>query len=171
MIEKEFYGTMFRICDEGKVYRQSITKIKKWKRIDNNKPNSKGYIQVTFKKNGKVKKFQLHRIVYHLYHPSWNIMNTSKNNSIDHIDGIPSNNHIDNLRVVTHQENHFNKTKAKGYYLHKPTGKWLAHIKLNGKLKYLGYFEHEEDARQAYVEAKLIYHVIQDRSSHKSPRE
>ena len=163
MIEGEFYGTRFSICDEGKVYRQSITKTKRWIRIDNLTPDSDGYILVGLRKNGKLKKFLLHRIVYNLYHPSWNIMNNSKYNCIDHIDGIPSNNHIDNLRVVTHQENHFNETKAKGYYFNKASGKFQAQILLNGKNKFLGYFEKEEDARRAYAEAKLIYHVIRGR--------
>jgi len=167
MIEKEFYDTMFRICD-GKVYRQSITKSKRWKRIDNLKPDSHGYIQVNLRKNGKKKKFKLHRIVYHLYHPEWDIYDTSKDNCVDHIDGIPLNNHIDNLRHVTKQENNFNNHKAKGYYFNKGTGKWMARIHINGKNKFLGYFENEEDARQAYVEAKLIHHVIQNRTTSSS---
>jgi len=166
MIEGEVYDTMFRICD-GKVYRL-YKRSNRWKRIDNLKPNGRGYITVTLTKNWKRKSFHLHRIVYHLYHPEWNIMNTSKDNHVDHIDGNPSNNHIENLRAVTQQENCFNDHKAKGYSFNKRAGKWIAQIKLNGKSKHLGYFENEEDARQAYVEAKLIHHVIPDRTTSSS---
>ena len=38
--------------------------------------------------------------------------------------------------------------------------KWKAQIRLDGKLKHLGYFVNEEDARNAYLNAKLIYHKI-----------
>jgi len=164
MIEGEFYGTRFRLCDDGTVYRLH-KRTKRWNRIDNNEPNSDGYINVGLTKNRKEKRFLLHRILYHLHNPAWNIMNTSRDNCIDHIDGNPSNNHIDNLRVVTNQENNFNRTKAKGYYFNKASGKWKAQIKLNGKIKHIGYFENEEDARQAYVEAKLKLHIIKDRSN------
>ena len=34
---------------------------------------------------------------------------------------------------------------------------------VKGKNKHLGYFDLEEDARQAYLEAKKIYHTIQIR--------
>lgn len=79
---------------------------------------------------------------------------------VDHIDGNKLNNSIDNLRVVNHQQNHFNRTTAKGYYWNKRNNKWLAQIKLNGKTIGLGYYNTESEARTAYITAKLIYHKI-----------
>ena len=38
--------------------------------------------------------------------------------------------------------------------------KWHAQIKLNGKSIHLGYFDKEEDAKNAYLKAKLIYHKL-----------
>jgi len=81
---------------------------------------------------------------------------------IDHIDGDKTNNRIENLRVVTRQENGFN-TKAKGYAWNKQIQKYTAQIHVNGKKKHLGIFDLEEDAHQAYQVAKKKYHIIENR--------
>lgn len=107
--------------------------------------------------NGK--KLLLHRLNYFAWNQSWDINDISKKNLIDHIDQNKTNNHINNLRVVTQSQNKFNTT-YKGYSWFKRSKKWKARIKLNGKEKHLGYFEKEEDARKAYLEAKKIYHII-----------
>ena len=101
-----------------------------------------------------------HRVIYKFYNPSWNIENGSNDNSIDHINGHTDENQIENLRNVTHQQNGWNQTKAKGYCWDKKAKKWAAYIRLNGKTIYLGRYDLEEDARNAYLEAKKIYHII-----------
>ena len=63
-----------------------------------------------------------------------------------------------NLRIVTSQENSFN-TNAKGYI--KKGKKFQAHIRINNKQIYLGYYDTEKDAHQAYLEAKEKYHIIE----------
>ena len=52
-----------------------------------------------------------------------------------------------------------NRKGTKGYSWHKDHKKWIAYIRNNKKLIYLGYFDIEADAAQAYQKAKLIYHV------------
>lgn len=79
---------------------------------------------------------------------------------IDHINGIKDDNRICNLREVTNQQNHYNRTTAKGYYLHKNTNKYVAQLRLNGKHIYLGIHNTEQEARQAYLDAKQKYHII-----------
>ena len=37
----------------------------------------------------------------------------------------------------------------------------MSKISLNRKTIHLGYFDNEQDARKAYLNAKLIYHVIE----------
>src|SRR6478609_3107466 len=60
---------------------------------------------------------------------------------LDHKNGIRHDNWIDNLREVTHQENHYNRTTAKGYYFHKVRKKFIARIVFEGKQIDLG--EHD----------------------------
>ena len=109
---------------------------------------SNGYVRV--KLNSK--SYQAHRLVYMLVHG-----HIPNNLYIDHIDGNKSNNRIENLRTVTHQENLHNMRNAKGYYKH-PCGKWCAQIHRDGTVLNLGLFTHEEEAREAYLEAKKKYH-------------
>lgn len=78
----------------------------------------------------------------------------------DHINSVKTDNRRCNLREVTTQQNAFNQPRAKGYYFHKPSGKWMAYIRINAKLINLGYFEMEQEARAAYEQAKAIYHII-----------
>ena len=104
--------------------------------------------------------FKYHRIVYYLHNPQWDIHNSSTDNSIDHIDRNPLNNFIENLRVVSHKQNQWNQDR-KGYCFHKARGKYQAQIRVDGKVKYLGYFENEDDAKNAYLNAKAIHHIIE----------
>lgn len=78
---------------------------------------------------------------------------------LDHQNKNRTDNRICNLRILTHQENLFN-TDAKGYCWNKKRNKWRAQIMLNRKTIYLGSFNTEEEARNAYLQAKKIYHTI-----------
>jgi hypothetical protein len=151
--------------------------IKMWKTHGNRKLNKPKWNQlkiITDKDTGykrvsiTPKKYLLHRVNYYAHNQDWDIHNSCiKTNSIDHKKDkgdLPKHqyNNIENLRVVTNQENSFN-TNAKGYYWNKQKQKWHARIMVNCKYKHLGYFDLEEDARQAYLEAKEIYHIIPNR--------
>lgn len=92
-----------------------------------------------------------HRIVWFLHSGYW------PDGVIDHIDGNTTNNNPNNLRDVTHSENSHNNS-GRGYYFHKPSNKWLAQIRLNGKTTSLGYFSTKEEARGAYLLAKQTFH-------------
>jgi hypothetical protein len=75
---------------------------------------------------------------------------------MDHIDRDKSNNRITNLRITTYQENTINcdwVENCLGYGFYKRSGKWKAYVWVEGKLKHLGYFQTEEEARQAYLAA------------------
>jgi hypothetical protein len=94
------------------------------------------------------------RLIYKLHNPEWDINDSSSINTIDHININSLDNRIENLRVATMSQQNVNQTRrltAKGYCRHK--GKWCATIRINCKVKYLGYFEKEEDARNAYLNA------------------
>ena len=106
------------------------------------------------------KMYYLHRVIYKFYNPNWDIEDGSNDNSIDHINGTTTDNCITNLRNVTNQQNQWNHTKAKGYCWREDMNKWRAQIELNGKSIYLGCFDLEEAARNAYLEAKKVHHII-----------
>lgn len=93
-----------------------------------------------------------HQLAWFLYHNELPIV-------IDHINMEKLDNRICNLRNVTSQKNTFN-SKGKGYSWDKCRSKWSAKITLNGKTINLGRFEIEQEARQAYLDAKKIYHII-----------
>jgi len=82
----------------------------------------------------------------------------------DHINSIKTDNRLENLQYITPQQNiQKRKTKdgrnVKGYYLTK-YGKYHAQIKVDNKTIYLGCYDTEEEARQAYLDGKLKYHNI-----------
>lgn len=78
----------------------------------------------------------------------------------DHIDHQTLNNRRSNLRIVTHQENHFNRRNTKGYYWDPRDRKFVAQIVLDGKKKPIGRYDNWLDARNAYVRAKREFHKI-----------
>ena len=119
----------------------------------------KGYNRCEILIDGRRVGILEHRLVWKLAHPDWDIFDTSPDNLIDHYNRNRRDNSLENLHVVTSQQNAFN-TDAKGYCWDKMAGKWRAKIYLNNKSIHLGYFENEEDAHNAYLAAKAIYHII-----------
>lgn len=114
--------------------------------------HSQGYFKI---KIGRY--YFLHRIIGYLF-LGLDIENLET--IIDHIDGDIQNNKLENLRIVNTQQNAFNRIKAKGYCFDKKYNKFKSNIKINGKTIHIGHFDTEEEARQAYLDAKKIYHEI-----------
>lgn len=76
---------------------------------------------------------------------------------IDHIDRDVMNSKRNNLREISRIQNNQNRS-AKGYTFDKESEQYQARIMTNGVSKSLGYFETPEEARIAYLQAKLEYH-------------
>lgn len=79
---------------------------------------------------------------------------------IDHIDGNKLNNKKDNLRLITQQQNTWNRKKhtnnqsgMKGVTF--KDNHWVARITIDGKLHQLGFFKMYEDAVNARLKAEL----------------
>ena len=159
----ELFERKFKLIDDElfSFYKTGGSKTEKWYKIKLSL-SSLGYKTFSFKVKGKCKHFRFHRVVYYAHNNDWNIYDSSKENVIDHIDGVKSNNHISNLRNISQQENSFN-TRCKGYYFHKATGKYQAKIGLNEKVIYIGLFDIEDEAHQAYLNKKEELHIIQVR--------
>lgn len=82
---------------------------------------------------------------------------------VDHDDGNRANNRFNNLKSLTHQQNALNKqrnitnTSGRVGVRRVRSGKWLASIKLNGKMIYLGKHETFDQASSARELAEVKY--------------
>jgi inorganic pyrophosphatase len=82
--------------------------------------------------------------------------------TIDHIDGNPSNNAVENLREATQSQNNRNrKRKLNKYGQHGITllkGKyWMPKLQVDKKLIYVGVYKNLDDAKTAYENAVKKY--------------
>jgi hypothetical protein len=74
----------------------------------------------------------------------------------DHINRNRLDNRKENIRFISHRENDSNKDKTKttskyiGVSWCKQRNKWRSFIRINGKQEYLGLFNTEEQAHEAY---------------------
>lgn len=102
--------------------------------------------------NAKVKKKGM---LLHRY-----LMDPPNHMVVDHINGIPFDNRRINLRIITRDQDRYNRHSVKGCSFHKRDLKWQAYITTNKKRACLGYFDTEKEAHQAYLDAKKIYHII-----------
>lgn len=86
---------------EGKTTFTTRHGIRRWKQryLKDKKPNGRD-VRVTLWKNGKPKDFLVHRIVAYAFIPL-----VENKNCINHLDGNPKNNHVDNLEWCNHLEN------------------------------------------------------------------
>lgn len=115
-----------------------------------------GYRQIGIKK----KIFYYHRVLWLMHFKEW------PKGSLDHIDGNPLHNKIENLRVTTQAENLKNQARAKnntsgisGVCFLKGPERWQAQIFSDGK-RYRKTFKHKEAAavQRKYWEYKFGYH-------------
>lgn len=119
--------------------------------------NSQGYLVFHF--NGAL--HYAHRL-------AWAYVNGAlPEHSIDHINGIRTDNRIANLRDVTTTQNNQNERSARrssrsgllGAHWSGANRKWVSQITANGKVKTLGQFDTASEAHIAYVNAKRELHA------------
>ena len=117
-----------------------------------------GYVFIGITLNGKGRAtYTAHRII-------WKMVHGTEPSSIDHINGVKTDNRLCNLRAVSHSENmknmrlyRTNKSGAAGVYRPPGAKSWQAFIKHNGKRIHLGSFQTFDDARDARARAAIKY--------------
>jgi len=129
----------------GKVYSTYSDKVLST-RVSHN-----GYERVTIRR----KKYYVHRLVAQ----SW-VGNVGNGNGtkihVDHIDADRLNNNANNLRIINRRDNLY-KEKNKLTGAHKTSGgKWMAQIRVNSWLQYLGTYDTQEKARARYNIARMF---------------
>ena len=153
MIGVVYYNDFIRCYRNGVVERKYYYKY--WRIVENTN-NHNGYNDIKI----KGKSIKRHRLIAFCFLGLNDIVGKSgADDCIDHKSGIPLDNSVANLRVATQQVNNQNNPKAKGYIWCKERKKYRARITLNGKLIHLGYYDTEEEAHQAYLDAKEKYHI------------
>jgi hypothetical protein len=98
--------------------------------------------------------YRIHRLVYFMHTGEWP-------EEVDHIDGNPKNNRIENLRACTHKQNlrntgnfSHNTSGVKGVTWQEDRKKWYAYITIDGKMKSLGRHDDFETAAKLATEAR-----------------
>lgn len=116
--------------------------------------DTKGYLSVRINR----KKHMLHRVIFLMhkgYLPEY----------LDHINGNPLDNRIENLREATMAQNNYNKkmpkTNTSGFknvFYDKDTKKWRVRINVNGVKVHFGYHKDLEVAKRVAIEAREKLH-------------
>jgi hypothetical protein len=116
--------------------------------------NSTGYKCTTVNQ----KTYLTHRLIF-LYHYGY------LPEMIDHIDGNPLNNNIENLREANKYQNQQNakrrtdnKTGIKGVTVCKHANKYMARVRIDGVRKYLGLFDTLDEAEKVITQTRLKLH-------------
>ena len=117
--------------------------------------NKNNYINLGIEK----KRYYAHRIIWEMHNGT-----IPDGYQVDHINGIRSDNRIDNLRIVRNSENSknqkrksTNKSGMTGVSWDTQTQRWRAHITVNGKMISLGRYIDKIDALTARKNAEIKY--------------
>lgn len=122
-----------------------------------------GYLFASVSKNGKRENLYIHKSVAKAF-----ILNPYNKPFINHMNGIKTDNRSENFEWVSSRENQahsLNRVRASKYYgVHKKNRNkgWTSSIWINKKLQYIGSFQTEEEAHEAYQKA-LSEHGIENK--------
>jgi hypothetical protein len=125
--------------EEGNLYRKKPTSRMKEGDLVGCVNKHTGYVRASVKN----KLYSVHRIIWEMHNGE-----IPEGLQVDHINGVKSDNRIENLRIVTPTGNMQNRkmpitntSGVAGVYWDKTASKWRARIVVHNKQIYLGYFE------------------------------
>ena len=140
------YEGIYQVSNLGNV------KSLKWnKEIIMKQGISSRYLAVNLRKENITKNVKVHVLVamaFLDFKPNKQVL------TIDHKNGVRTDNRLENLQIVKQRENIQNYHKSKkgkiGADWHEQTKKWRSRIFINKNIVHLGLFEEEKDALKAY---------------------
>lgn len=141
------YEGLYAVTDEGDIYSLKRGEVMK-QRI-----NNAGYFEIVLCKCGIKKTYRVHQVVYNSFHGK-----EYDDLVIDHINSIKTDNRLDNLRKITNRENSSrSKTNryGRGVRYFKRIKRFGAEISISKTRYYLGTFQTQEEAKNAYEKALL----------------
>jgi hypothetical protein len=151
-MNQELVIDLFEYRNGSLFWRKNRGKIKA--SIKAGTPREKGHIQIQYNR----KLYREHTLVWIMFYGSM------PEGIIDHINGIPNDNRIENLRIATNAQNLANRGRTKsntsgykGVYLHNQTKRWVASIKHLGKKYSLGCYATASEAHEAYKIATIQF--------------
>ena len=116
--------------------------------------NRKGYRDIRLQK----KPFYAHRAIFFIHHGY-------VPDQVDHINGIPADNHIENLRPASISENGYNRIKrhgtvadAKNITWCKKDRRWIVRVNVDKQTIRVGAFTSLDDAKTAAFTARKQHH-------------
>lgn len=162
--EKDFFQEYMEVVpEEGalrwKKARNKFTTHLVGKLVASNTTNSKGYKMFSIKRpdTNKTQNYFTHRIIYFLTYGE-------EPRVVDHINGDVADNRPCNLRDCDAYQNavnvnnpHKGSVGFRGVSI-SDSGSFVANIKENGKLTYLGVYSTAEDAHEAYKKKHIELH-------------
>lgn len=136
---------------ERTIIKRNGAKVMFEEKILKNSLTSSGYLGVSLSKNGVRRTFRNHVLV------AISFLNHEPNGHkliVDHINDNKTDNRVDNLRVISQRKNLSRRkntsSKHPGVHYQKSSGKWISQISINKKHRYLGIFDSEKKAEEAY---------------------
>lgn len=150
VLYKETYGT------RGRRHTRSLTDLG-WIQKDNRTGYTRRACRFYYD-DGTYKTTNVSRVAWAMSKGEW------PKGELDHIDGDPFNNKIENLRDVDHTTNGRNQRTPSnntsgvcGVYINKNNGTYIARIKVNYQNISLGSYKTLEEAKEARKKAEIEY--------------
>ena len=142
------YEGMYQVSDLGNVKSLIFGK----ERILKETLSSSGYKMVGLFKDTKLNGFSIHQLIAVTF---LNHTANGHNLIVDHINNNKLDNRLENLQIISHRKNlskdKKNKTsKYTGVSWNNQKNKWVSQIRINGIVNYLGQFNNELEASNAY---------------------
>jgi HNH endonuclease/NUMOD4 motif/AP2 domain len=144
---------LYEVSHHGRVRRVAPGKSTRAGRLLTPTPNTGGYLHVKLCKPERQHTRTVHTLVAEAF------LGVRDGLEPDHINNDRTDNHIRNLRLVTHQKNGWNRTtqphssRFKGVCWDRRSCRWHVQIKSNQQARSLGYFADEITAAHAYDRA------------------